>query len=45
MHILIVEDDARIVSFIEKGLAAEGYATSVAKDGNAARVDLPERPA
>lgn len=36
MHILIVEDDARIVSFIERGLAAEGYATSVAPDGDAA---------
>ena len=36
MHILIVEDDARIVSFIAKGLAAEGYATSVAPDGNEA---------
>ena len=36
MHILIVEDDARIVTFIEKGLAAEGYATSVAQDGDAA---------
>ena len=36
MHILIVEDDTRIVSFIEKGLAAEGYATSVAQDGESA---------
>ncbi|HVB06723.1 MAG TPA: response regulator transcription factor [Acidimicrobiales bacterium] len=36
MHILVVEDDARIVSFIEKGLAAEGYATSVARDGESA---------
>jgi DNA-binding response OmpR family regulator len=36
MHILIVEDDPRIVSFIEKGLAAEGYATSIAQHGAAA---------
>jgi DNA-binding response OmpR family regulator len=36
MHILIVEDDPRIVSFIQKGLAAEGYATSTALDGTTA---------
>ena len=45
MHILIVEDDARIVSFIEKGLAAEGYVTSVAKDGNDAIFVLEHRAA
>jgi two-component system, OmpR family, response regulator len=36
MHVLIVEDDPRIVSFLEKGLAAEGYATTAAADGEAA---------
>ena len=36
MHILVVEDDQRIVSFIQKGLGAEGYATSAAADGNIA---------
>jgi DNA-binding response OmpR family regulator len=36
VHILVVEDDERIVSFIVKGLAAEGYATSVASDGDEA---------
>jgi DNA-binding response OmpR family regulator len=36
MHILVVEDDPRIVSFVQKGLAAEGYATSTAPDGNVA---------
>ena len=36
MHILIVEDDARIVSFIAKGLAAEGYATTDAPNGDRA---------
>lgn len=32
MHILIVEDDARIVSFLVKGLSAEGYGSTVAAD-------------
>ena len=31
-RILIVEDEARITAFLEKGLAAIGYATSVASD-------------
>ena len=30
MHVLIVEDDARIASFLDKGLRAEGYATTIA---------------
>ena len=32
-RILIVEDEARIASFISKGLAAEGHSTTVAGDG------------
>jgi DNA-binding response OmpR family regulator len=32
-RVLIAEDEARIASFIEKGLAANGFATSVAADG------------
>ena len=32
MHILIVEDDARIVSFLVKGFSAEGYGSTVATD-------------
>lgn len=32
MHVLIIEDDTRIVSFLVKGLHAEGYTTSVARD-------------
>jgi DNA-binding response OmpR family regulator len=31
MHVLIVEDDVRIASFLDKGLRAEGYATTIAK--------------
>ena len=36
MRILIAEDDAAIVSFLVKGLKAEGYATAVAADGREA---------
>ena len=36
MNILIVEDDARIVSFLTKGLKAEGYAVDTARDGSTA---------
>jgi DNA-binding response OmpR family regulator len=33
MNILVVEDEARIASFVERGLKAEGFAVSVAHDG------------
>ncbi len=35
-RILIVEDEARIASFLEKGLASSGYTTSVATTGGEA---------
>ena len=35
-RILIVEDEARIASFLEKGLKANGFATEVAGDGEQA---------
>jgi two-component system, OmpR family, copper resistance phosphate regulon response regulator CusR len=35
-RILIVEDEVRIASFIERGLKARGYATGVASDGETA---------
>jgi two-component system copper resistance phosphate regulon response regulator CusR len=35
-RILIVEDEARIASFVEKGLRANGFATEVAADGEEA---------
>ncbi|MCP2259270.1 DNA-binding response regulator, OmpR family, contains REC and winged-helix (wHTH) domain [Streptoalloteichus tenebrarius] len=35
-RILIVEDEARIASFVEKGLRANGFATSVVGDGASA---------
>ena len=34
-RILIVEDEERIASFLEKGLRANGFATTVARDGGA----------
>lgn len=36
-RILIAEDEVRIASFIEKGLRANGFATTVVGDGEAAR--------
>jgi two-component system, OmpR family, response regulator QseB len=38
-RILIVEDESRIVSFLEKGLKANGFATTVAQDAQTA-IDL-----
>jgi len=35
MRILIIEDEKRIASFIDKGLRAEGYVTTIAYDGEA----------
>jgi DNA-binding response OmpR family regulator len=35
MNVLIVEDEARIASFVERGLKAEGFAVQVASDGDA----------
>lgn len=34
MHILVMEDDARVADFLNRGLAAEGYRMQVARDGN-----------
>ncbi len=33
-HVLIVEDEARIASFLDKGLRANGFATTIAGDGH-----------
>jgi DNA-binding response OmpR family regulator len=35
-RVLIVEDDARIAAFVEKGLKTNGFATTVAREGRAA---------
>jgi DNA-binding response OmpR family regulator len=39
MHILIVEDDARIAGFVTKGLEESGYHVTVARDGEAGFLD------
>jgi DNA-binding response OmpR family regulator len=36
-RILIVEDEERIIEFLQRGLAAHGYTTRVVRDGSAAR--------
>ena len=36
MQILIVEDDERIVDFVQRGLKAEGYVVEVARRGQEA---------
>lgn len=36
MNVLIVEDEERIASFVDKGLRANGFTTSVAFDGDSA---------
>lgn len=33
MRILVVEDEKKVASFIEKGLEEEGYAVDIAGDG------------
>ena len=33
MHVLLIEDDVRIVNFIKRGLEAKGYAVDAAYDG------------
>lgn len=35
MRILVVEDEAKVASFVQKGLEEEGYAVDVASDGDA----------
>ncbi len=37
MHILVVEDDAPLASFLRKGLEAEHYAVDIASDGDDGR--------
>jgi two-component system, OmpR family, response regulator len=34
MHILVVEDERRVASFLERGLRAEGYTITIARDGD-----------
>lgn len=41
MNIVIVEDDPKIASFLSRGLRAEGYATTLIQDGEAAIKVVP----
>lgn len=41
MHVVIVEDDARICSFLSKGLKAEGYTATVFSNGLEAMREVP----
>ena len=34
MNVLVVEDDVRVADFLERGLKAEGYAITLARNGN-----------
>lgn len=36
MRVLLVEDDERIVDFVQRGLKAEGYSVEVARSGQEA---------
>ena len=38
MRVLVVEDDQRVASFIQKGLEEEGFAVDVLHDGDEAGV-------
>ena len=38
MRILVVEDDRKVASFLERGLREEGYAVDVARDGSEGRL-------
>src|SRR5262245_66048594 len=38
MRVLVVEDDRKVASFIQKGLEEEGYAVDVLNDGDDAGV-------
>lgn len=42
MHILVVEDDAPLASFLRKGLEAEHYAVDIASDGDDGRLMASE---
>src|SRR5262245_33634718 len=45
MHILVVEDERKVASFIRQGLEEEGHAVELAGDGDAAlELILDDRP-
>ena len=44
MRILVVEDDARIASFLQRGLQESGYSVSIARDGEDGYLDARYNP-
>jgi two-component system, OmpR family, response regulator MprA len=44
MHILVVDDDPQIVSFLKRGLAYEGYAVDTAENGDKALAVARQSP-
>ena len=40
MHVLIVEDERRIASFVARGLSREGYAVQAVADGDGAMASV-----
>jgi len=36
VNLLLVEDEGRVADFVQRGLRAEGYAVTVARDGETA---------
>jgi two-component system response regulator MprA len=43
-HVLLIEDEARIAQFIERGLIYEGYRVSVARDGQTGLAAARDNP-
>ena len=43
-RVLVVDDDPKVLSLMDRGLAFEGYAVDVAADGTAALAIARERP-
>jgi two-component system, OmpR family, response regulator MprA len=43
-RVLVVDDDPKVLSLMDRGLAFEGYAVDVASDGNAALAIARDRP-
>ncbi|MEO8613429.1 MAG: response regulator, partial [Chloroflexota bacterium] len=43
-RILVIEDEARIAQFIERGLIYEGYRVSVARDGQSGLMIARDNP-
>ena len=42
MNVLLVEDEARVADFIQRGLKAEGWSVSVAPTGESALVMIAD---